>query len=112
MPGPKLPPVEMTAEERAALERLVRRHTTGQQLAERARIVLLAAEGLSDSEVARTIGVHLDTARKRRRRWCDTGGAPPSDPGVPARPGDAPRPGTPARIGSEQACRITALAGE
>ena len=50
MPGPKLPPVAMTADERAALEQLVRRHTTGQQLAERARIVLLAAAVLIAAE--------------------------------------------------------------
>src|SRR5687767_15879432 len=39
MPGPKLPAVEVTVEERAELERIVRRHTAGQQLVERARIV-------------------------------------------------------------------------
>ena len=32
MPGPKLPPVAMTAEERAALERLARRPTPGSYL--------------------------------------------------------------------------------
>ena len=112
MPGPKLPPVEMTAEERAALERVVRRHTTGQQLAERARIVLLAADGLSNSAVARTMGIHLDTVRKWRRRWCATRGVPLGDLSVPARLGDAPRPGTPARISPEQVCRIMALACE
>jgi len=69
MPGPKPPSVEVSVEERAELERLVRRHTTGQQLAERARIVLLAADGQNNCEVARTTGAHLDTVRKWRRRW-------------------------------------------
>ena len=39
MPGPKPPSVDLTTEERRELEGLVRRHTTGQQVAERARIV-------------------------------------------------------------------------
>ena len=52
MPGPRPPTVELTDEERRALAGLVRRHTTGQQLAERARIVLLAADGLNNSDIA------------------------------------------------------------
>ena len=112
MPGPKLPPVDLAAEERAALERLVRRHTTGQQLAERARIVLLAADGLNNSAVARTIGVHLDTVRKWRRRWCAVRAVPVAELSLTARLADGPRTGTPARISPEQVCRIMALACE
>src|SRR4051812_33204398 len=88
MPGPKLLPVETTVEERVALERLVRRHTTGQQLAERARIVLLAADGLSNSEVARTIDVHIDTVRKWRRRWSRVRAVPLADLSITARLAD------------------------
>jgi putative transposase len=112
MPGPKLPAVEVTAEERAELERIVRRHTAGQQLVERARIVLLASDGLSNSEVARTMAVHIDTVRKWRRRWCGARSVPLADLSITARLGDAPRPGTPARITPEQVCRIMALACE
>ena len=112
MPGPKLPAVEVTVEERAELERLVRRHTAGQQLVERARIVLLASDGLSNSAVARTMDVHIDTVRKWRRRWCRTRGVPLADLSIPARLEDAPRTGTPARITPEQVCRIMALACE
>ena len=112
MPGPKLPPVEVTAEERAELERLVRRHTTGQQLAERARIVVLAADGLNNCAVARVVGVDVDTVRKWRRRWCDVRDVPLADVSITARLADAPRTGTPARITPEQVCRIMALACE
>jgi putative transposase len=79
---------------------------------ERARIVLLASDGLSNSEVARTMDVHIDTVRKWRRRWCSTRGVAPADLSITARLGDAPRPGTPARISPEQVCRIMALACE
>jgi len=112
MPGPKLPPVEVTAEERAVLERLIRRHTAGQQFVERARIVLLAADGQNNCEVARTTGAHLDTVRKWRRRWCSIRDVPLADLSIPARLDDAPRTGTPARITPEQVCRIMALACE
>jgi putative transposase len=112
MPGPKPPPIEVSAEERAELERLVRRHTTGQQLAERARIVLLMADGRNNSEVARAVAVDVDTVRKWRTRWCRRRGAPGAELRVAARRADAPRPGTPARITPEQVCRIVALACE
>ena len=112
MPGPKLPAIEVTAEERAELERIVRRHTAEQQLVERARIVLLASDGLSNSEVARRMDIHIDTVRKWRRRWCSLRGVPLTDLGITARLGDAARPGTPARITPEQVCRIMALACE
>ena len=112
MPGPQLPPIEVSGEERAELERLVRRHTTGQQLAERARIILSLANGLNQSEVARTVGVHLDTVRKWRRRWDRTRDVPLADLSITARLDDDPRPGTPARITPEQVARIVALACE
>jgi putative transposase len=112
MPGPKLPPIEVRGEARAELERLVRRHTTGQQLAERARIILFLADGLNNSEVARAAGVHLDTVRKWRRRWDGARDVPLADLSITARLGDAPRPGTPARITPEQVARIVALACE
>jgi hypothetical protein len=112
MPGPKPPSVEVTAEERAELERLVRRPTTGQQLAERARMVLLMADGCNNSEIARAVEADVDTVRKWRTRWCGVQGVPLADLGVGARLGDAPRSGTPARITAEQVCRMMALACE
>ena len=112
MPGPKPPTIRLTAEERAELERLVRRPTTGQQLAERGRIVLLAADGLNNSEAARAVGVDVDTVRKWRGRWHSVRAVPVAELSVAARLADAPRSGTPARIGPEQVCRIVALACE
>ncbi len=112
MPGPELPPIEVGGEERAELERLVRRPSTGQQLAERARLILLLADGLNQSAVARAAGVHIETVRKWRRRWDDTRDVPLADLGVASRLADAPRPGTPARITPEQVARIVALACE
>ena len=112
MPGPRPPSVDLTDEERRELEVLVRRHKTGQQLADRARIVLRAADGLNNSAVARAVGVDVDTVRKWRGRWRRIRGVPVAEVSVTARLADAPRPGTPARISPEQVCRIVALACE
>src|SRR4051812_24204993 len=112
MPGPKPPSVELTSEERGDLEGLVRRHKTGQQLADRARIVLLAADGKNNSEIARELGLEPDTVRLWRRRWLNLAGVALADLDVGDRLADAPRSGTPARITPEQVVRIVALACE
>jgi putative transposase len=112
MPGPKPPAVELTADERRELEGLVRRHKTGQQVAERARIVLRAADGLNNSEIARELALEPDTVRLWRRRWLGFAGVAVAEVPVAARLADAPRSGTPARITPEQVARIVALACE
>ena len=112
MPGPQLPALELTADERHALEALVRRHTAPQHLVLRARIVLLAAAGLNNSQIARTLGVEADTVRLWRQRWRGFAGLALADLSVEERLSDAPRSGCPARITPEQVCRIVALACE
>jgi putative transposase len=112
MPGPPAPPIELTAEERRELEALVRRRTAPQQVVPRARIVLLAAEGVSSSRIARELGLDVDTVRLWRQRWRGFAGVALADVSVEERLADAPRPGTPARISPEQVCRIVALACE
>ncbi|BCJ75891.1 transposase [Catellatospora sp. IY07-71] len=67
--GPKLALLELTDVEREALEALTRRRTTAQALAMRARIVLTCAEGMSNSEVSRLLGVSLPTVGTWRARF-------------------------------------------
>jgi hypothetical protein len=56
---------ELRAEERATLESMVRSPRTEQRLAKRARVVLLAAEGMPTRQIARTVGFSiLDTDHK------------------------------------------------
>jgi transposase-like protein/transposase len=62
--------IELTDAERARLARLVRAGRTEQRLAQRAEIVLLAADGHPNTSIAASLGVCADTARKWRRRWC------------------------------------------
>jgi putative transposase len=52
MPGPKPSVINLNDLERQGLELLVRRYKTGQQEVIRARIVLLAAMGKNNREIA------------------------------------------------------------
>jgi transposase len=104
--------LDVTADARRELEALVRRHTAPQQLVLRARIILRAAEGLNNSQIARTLGLDTDTVRLWRQRWQRFQDVPLADLSVAQRLTDAPRPGCPARITPEQVCRIVALACE
>lgn len=90
----------------------MRARTTDQHLAMRARIVLLAADGLSTEALARHLHVDADTARQWRVRWRAGTGSPPRERSVAARLADNPKSGRPARITPEQLCQIIALACE
>ena len=110
MPGPSPARLDLTAAERADLEALVRRHTAGQQLVVRARIVLAAAEGLNNCQIARAVGVALETVRLWRHRWRSGAGVALADLSVAERLADAPRVGRPSRITADQVCQMVALA--
>jgi len=110
--GPKAPEIVLTEAERNELERLVRARTTGQQLAMRARIVLLAGDGLSTEEIARRLHLEADTVRQWRARWHASAGSPPAARSAAQRLADVPKSGRPARITPEQICQIIALACE
>ena len=112
MPGPKPPPIELTPVEKQALEKLVKRHNVGQQIALRARIVLAAAKGKNNSEIARELKVTLDTVRLWRGRWRDLQPIGLADLSAEERLQDLPRSGAPARITAEQRCQIEGLACE
>jgi transposase len=110
MRGPKPPAIALTAEEREGLDALIRRHTTPQQLALRARIIVAAAQGQNNSQIARQLGIHAETARLWRMRWLGMRAARVEDLPLDERLTDVPRPGAPARITAEQVCRIVDLA--
>jgi len=112
MRGPKPPAIELAAAERDELEHLVRRHTTPQQLALRAQIVLAAAAGANNCQIARQVDVSLDMVRRWRQRWLVCQAATLEDLPLTERLTDAPRPGAPARIRDEQVAKIVALACE
>ncbi len=110
MRGPKPQAIELTDTERRGLEALARRRTTPQQVALRARIILAAADGRNNAQIARALAVGVETARLWRGRWLDLRAVALADLSIERRLADAPRSGAPARIGAEQVCQIVALA--
>jgi putative transposase len=112
MPGPKPSAINLNDVERQELELLVRRYTTGQQKVIRARIVLLAAMGKNNREIANELEVSLDTARLWRQRWLDLQPLSFDDLSVEERLNDLPRPGAPPRLTANQICQIQQLACE
>ena len=101
-------PVTVTPEQRETLEQLVWGHSTPQQLAKRARLMLLAAEGMGVRESAEELGVWPKTVRRWRKRWRTAD----DKVSVLERLTDAPRPGAPATYTPEQICAIVAMTCE
>lgn len=69
MPSAKLPPVVLSDDERATLQDWTRRHRTSQATALRARIVLAASTGATNTAIAAKLGVVIPTVGKWRRRF-------------------------------------------
>ena len=109
MPGLLPEPVHLTAEQRDDLERLVRKHTTPQQIALRARIILFADKGLNHRQIGRELKISRDMARHWRRRWLASA---EKDTSIMERLQDAPRPGAPATFTAEQLTHLYAIACE
>src|SRR5262249_42453316 len=59
----------LSAQERAYLERQVRRQRVARSLSERCRIILRCADGVVSKEVAAQLGLHEHTVGKWRRRF-------------------------------------------
>ena len=108
MPGPKAMEVNVSQEAQCELDGLVKGYKTGQQMAQRARMILLAAVGKSNSEIGRELKVERLTVK----RWVLLEAIPLDELSVEERLEDLPRPGAPARITAEQRCQMEALACE
>jgi len=122
MPGPRPLPIVLTDRQRETLEHLTRRTNSTQGLVRRARIVLAAAEGHNNEQIARRLTINRETVRLWRRAWSDAGellGAEEEGASLKAFReciegvlADAPRSGAPATFTPEQVVGIVALACE
>jgi transposase len=93
--------VVLSSEERAVLEERAASRSASHASVVRARIVLLAAEGLQNIDIAAQAGVCVDVASRWRKRFSETG-----IDGL----ADRPRSGRPRRFGPEVVAGIKALA--
>jgi len=79
------PTVELSSEQRTALERLARQRSIPARLVERAQIVLRAAEGMENQQIARMLRMTAEKVARWRKRFLQGG--------IAALQKDAPRSG-------------------
>jgi len=93
--------VDLSTEERATLDHMLRSGKTGARKLTRARILLRAADGLHDDAIATALDVGTATVARTRQRFVETGlGALD----------EAPRPGAQRKLTGKQAAYLIAVA--
>jgi transposase len=137
--GPNPPPIILTPIQRETLQRLERRQRSSQRLVRRVRIVLEAASGANNTQIAKLLGIDRGQVRAWRKRWLEAqprltaaeeevkeekAAAAAADDDDDDENGvlitqvieevlaDEPRPGTPPTFSPEQVVRIVAVACE
>ena len=93
--------VELTADERATLQAVVRCGKTQARKVTRARILLHAARGASDAEIVAALGVGIATVERTRRRFVEEGLEVLNE---------RPRPGARRRLSDKAEARLVAEA--
>ena len=102
-------PVELEEIEKRELEKILARHSTSQQVAKRAKIILLASLGKNHRDIARELNISRKMARLWRERWLELR---QKDVAVKERLIDAERPGTPTKFTTEQVLQLFSIACE
>jgi putative transposase len=102
-------PVQLHEAERKEIQQLVSRHTTPQQIALRAQIILLASEGKNHRQIARELNISRDMVRTWRERWLETS---EREVTIEKRLQDAERSGAPLTFSAEQVIQLFAIACE
>lgn len=120
--GPKPTLIELTERQRALLAQIVRRTTCPQRLVTRSKIILKAADGKRNQEIADELVLNVRTPRRWRDRWAeasahlaaaelDASDAQLSEL-IEAVLTDKHRSGAPVTFTAEHICQIVAIACE
>ncbi len=123
MSGPLPRSVKLSEKQREVLEQIVRRPSSPQGQVTRAKVILKAASGGNNAQIARELTIDVRTARKWRGRWIEAeaelGVAEVEEdsnkcvsPLIEAVLSDAPRPGAPVTFSAEEVVQIVAIACE
>src|SRR5688500_10650094 len=91
-------PVKLNSEQRSVLEQHARARSMPARVVERARIVLRAADGLQDRQIAEELSITPEKAARWRNRFLDGG--------LTALQKDAPRPGGPRTISDQRITQV------
>jgi putative transposase len=121
MPG-KAAKVTITERQQQALRTMTRAATATQALAQRAGIILLAFDGLTNEDIAARLGGERHAVGVWRRRWAQAfdrlvlveccEGLPALRRAIAELLGDRPRPGCPGTFTPEQITQVLAVACE
>ena len=95
------PKIVLSVGETRELERLARGRRTSVRLAQRSAIVLLAAEGKENREIASQLGITRETVGRWRRRYAESG--------MQGIEKDAPRPGRAPSISAAKVRKIVRM---
>ncbi len=122
MSGPQAKQIELTKRQRVELERIVNKASSKQADVTRAKIILLAADGYNNQQIANRLEGHRETVRKWRKRWAAmisnlaAAEAEMDDKELNTFIleclSDQPRSGSPGKFSAEQICRIVAMVCE
>ncbi len=99
--------LNLSDSDRLELQQLINRHNTPQQIALRAKIILMASDGQNHREIARSLDINRQMARLWRNRWLETDG---KDLSIFQRLQDSKRVGAPVKFSMEQVIELFALA--
>ena len=115
-------PITLTERQHTVLKKIERREKSTQQQLRRTSVILLAAEGLSNCELARRLNLTLQTVRRWRKRWLETsqamhaaeehGDVKQLEHLIFDALCDEARSGRPADFTPEQVCQVVAIACE
>ncbi len=94
--------VDLNEQEEKRLEELTTKGKSGARKIRRARILLLANEGLIDEEIARALGAAVTTVERIRKRFVEEG--------LEAALSERPRPGAARKLNGHQEAYLVALA--
>jgi transposase len=97
----RAPAVELNPEQRTALNRLARQRSVPARLVERARILLLAADGLENQQIAAAMRMTPEKVARWRKRF--------RQGGIAALEKDAPRPGRTRTITAAKVKRVVRM---
>lgn len=104
--------IHLSEKEQEELRRFTKRYRSEQQVVVRARIILAAAQGFSNIQIARELEINVDTVRLWRDRWASWQEMDQKGASLAQRLQDAPRPGAVPKFTVEQRAQMAALACE
>ena len=105
-------PIMLSEKEQEGLHQITKRPRSEQQVVQRARIVVAAAQGHTNVQIARELDINVDTVRLWRDRWAGLQGIDLESLSLSERLQDAPRPGVKPKFTAEHRSQMAALACE